>query len=349
LKKFYEHIDWDKIKEEGEVELDTFPHEELQLESNESNNDDMMKLQLKEKSKNYYQGNSPYKTSGGIVSGLGSPTSKGLHWINIATTNTGLKKTNNNSKQEVSSGNTTKEIIRIINNVTSMSVDSAGLSNSMLGTVGSQGLDSVISPSSENFNTNITISSIGPKNNSVNKLHFLKVDGQRVDYLHSIQSNGVARKSQSSFGASNQSYKMSYAKSSSVTPPISSSTNSSTSTSASSSSTNTTILANTIKKNNTKIIDLSNYRNITNLDFIKQTVRENFEEKDNLKLPDLGSKNLDSTTLSNHTTSDKYLLFYLFLILISLKLSLHTIFSNIFEEKFLNMLIQVLVQIKQRI
>jgi len=325
LKKFYEHIDWDKIKEEGEVELDAFPHEELQLQSNESNNDDMMKLQLKEKSKNYYQGNSPYKTSGGIVSGLGSPTSKGLHWINIATTNTGLKK--NSSKQDVSSGNTTKEIIRIINNVTSMSVDSAGLSNSMMGAVGSQGLDSVISPSSENFNTNITISSIGPKNNPVNKLHFLKVDGQRVDYLHSIQSNGVARKSQSSFGASNQSYKMSYAKASSVTPPISSSTNStpasSTSTSASSSSTNTTILANTIKKNNTKIIDLSNYRNITNLDFIKQTVRENFEEKDNLKLPDLGSKNLDSTTLSNHTTSDKYLLILLFFSLISLKLSPH--------------------------
>jgi hypothetical protein len=197
-----------------------------------------------------------------------------------------------------------------------MSVDSAGLSNSMMGAVGSQGLDSVISPSSENFNTNITISSIGPKNNPVNKLHFLKVDGQRVDYLHSIQSNGVARKSQSSFGASNQSYKMSYAKASSVTPPISSSTNStpasSTSTSASSSSTNTTFLANTIKKNNTKIIDLSNYRNITNLDFIKQTVRENFEEKDNLKLPDLGSKNLDSTTLSNHTTSDKYLLILFF-------------------------------------
>ena len=314
MKKFYEHIDWDKIKEEGEVELDAFPHEELQLQSNESNNDDIMKLQLKEKSKNCYQGNSPYKTSGGIVSGLGSPTSKGLHWINIATTNTGLKK--NNSKQDVSSGNTTKEIIRIINNVTSMSVDSAGLSNSMMGAVGSQGLDSVISPSSENFNTNITISSIGPKNNPVNKLHFLKVDGQRVDYLHSIQSNGVARKSQSSFGASNQSYKMSYAKASSVTPPISSSTNStpasSTSTSASSSSTNTTFLANTIKKNNTKIIDLSNYRNITNLDFIKQTVRENFEEKDNLKLPDLGSKNLDSTTLSNHTTSDKYLLILFF-------------------------------------
>ena len=308
LKKFYENIDWDKIKEEDESKRT--PDEEIELESNESNdNNDTMKLQLKEKSKNYYQGNNnPYRSSGGIISGIGSSSSKGLHWINIATTNTGIKKANVNSKSEISSGNAAKEIIRIINNVTSMSVDSASLTNAAIGTVSSQGIEAIMSPSSENFNTNITISSIGPKTNPVNKLHFLKVDGQRVDYLHSIQqSNGVARKSQSSFGMPNQSYKMSYAKASSVASTVSNSTNSTPSTSASSSSTNATILANnTIKKSNTNIIDLSNYRNITNLDFIKHAVRENFDGKDNVKLPDLSAKNLDSTILSSHASSDKY-------------------------------------------
>ena len=297
LKKFYENIDWDKIKEEEGDELKRITDEEIELDIIESTNNDTMKLQLKEKSKNYYQGNNnPYRASGGIVSGIGSPSSKGLHWINIATTNTGLRKATINSKSELSTGTAANEIIRIINNVTSMSVDSAGLTNTSMGP---QGLEAIMSPSSDN----ITISSIGPKNKSGNKLHFLKVDGQRVDYLHSIQSNGVARKSQSSFGMPNQSYKMSYAKASSIASTVSSSTNSTPTASASSSSTSAAILANSsLKKGNTNIIDLSNYRNI---DFIKQAVRENFEVKDNIKLPDLSAKNLDSSLLSNHGNSDK--------------------------------------------
>ena len=297
LKKFYENIDWDKIKEEEGDELKRITDEEIELDIIESTNNDTMKLQLKEKSKNYYQGNNnPYRASGGIVSGIGSPSSKGLHWINIATTNTGLRKATINSKSELSTGTAANEIIRIINNVTSMSVDSAGLTNTSMGP---QGLEAIMSPSSDN----ITISSIGPKNKSGNKLHFLKVDGQRVDYLHSIQSNGVVRKSQSSFGMPNQSYKMSYAKASSIASTVSSSTNSTPTASASSSSTSAAILANSsLKKGNTNIIDLSNYRNI---DFIKQAVRENFEVKDNIKLPDLSAKNLDSSLLSNHANSDK--------------------------------------------
>lgn len=297
LKKFYENIDWDKIKEEEGDESKRITDEEIELDIIESTNNDTMKLQLKEKSKNYYQGNNnPYRASGGIVSGIGSPSSKGLHWINIATTNTGLRKATINSKSELSTGTAANEIIRIINNVTSMSVDSAGLTTTSMGP---QGLEAIMSPSSDN----ITISSIGPKNKSGNKLHFLKVDGQRVDYLHSIQSNGVARKSQSSFGMPNQSYKMSYAKASSIASTVSSSTNSTPTASASSSSTSAAILANSsLKKGNTNIIDLSNYRNI---DFIKQAVRENFEVKDNIKLPDLSAKNLDSSLLSNHANSDK--------------------------------------------
>ena len=290
LKKFYENIDWDKIKEESEL---NYKSDE---ENGQTDNNDKMKLQLKEKTKNYFQGNDPYKSSGGIVSGIGSPSSRGLHWINIATTNSSIRKNTSNAKPEFTPGspnNAAKELMRIINNVTSMSVET----NSVIGNVGSQGLEPLLSPSTENFNASINISSLGSKSNQpVNKLHFLKVDGQKVDYLHTVQSSSnLHRKSQSSFGISSQNYKMSFRKSST------SSTSSNSTPSASSSVTPAN--NNNNKKTTTKIIDLSNYRNFNNLDFIKSTVRESFEGKDNIKLPDLNSKNLDTSSLSNNNTS----------------------------------------------
>ena len=348
LKKFYENIDWSKIKEETELTVKSNAESTRATATTLStkttattesalprSTNSSMKLQVKDKVKNFYKTNNPYKSTA-LNSGLASTsTTGGLHWINIATTNAGLKKASttstgslNSSTTNVpatqSSTNVAKELIRIINNVTT-------LSNTNLDTVNPE-IEPLLSPSTENLNSSITISTIGGggvgnsvKNAPVNRLHFLKVDGQRVDYLHSIQSSngvstGTSRKTQSSIGMPNQAaYKMSLPKAT-LSPSMSSLNSVSTANVSNVSNTNTignapppplsnshANLNSPHKKSNTNIIDLGNYRAYTNLDFIKQTVRETFEVRDGVKFPDLANmkNSLDVTALSNYSVSDK--------------------------------------------